>query len=116
VPVWYPNGALSPPLYTETFSEGSTTIPSSCNVPASIATQAYVIIEVNSQIDVAAFRNRQRLTSDYYVPNGVGFVCEVYSDTTTNYRFGNGTISSTVNNAYVIGVQSTGSLSIRRTP
>jgi hypothetical protein len=117
VPEWYPGGAaLTPPLYSVQYSEGLTTIPSQCNVPASIATQAFVVIETNSQLDVAAFRNRLQTWEDFYVPGGVGFVCEQYTDATTNYRFSNGIISSLAVNSSTIGVPNAGSLSIRRTP
>lgn len=114
---WYPNGGtLTPPLYTYAFSEGLTSIPGLCNVPASIATQAYVLIQINNQIDVPAFRSRQQVWADYYVPNGIGFVCENYTETTSNYRYSNGVISSLELVSYIIGVPNTGSLSVRRTP
>lgn len=114
---WYPNGGVvTPPLYTFQFSEGLTSIPGPCNVPPAIATQAYVVIQINNQLDIAAFRTRFQTWADYYVPNGVGFVCENYAETTTNYRFGNGVISSVAVINYTIGVPNAGSLGLRRTP
>jgi hypothetical protein len=114
---WYPNGGvLTPPLYTSQFSESLTPIPATCNVPAAIATQAYVLIQTNNQLDVPAFRSRLQVWADYYVPNGIGFVCENYTETDTFYRYGNGVISSLVVISDVIGVPNAGSLSVRRTP
>ena len=114
---WYPNGGvLTPPLYTSQFSESLTPIPATCNVPAAIATQAYVLNQTNNQLDVPAFRSRLQVWADYYVPNGIGFVCENYTETDTFYRYGNGVISSLVVISDVIGVPNAGSLSVRRTP
>ncbi len=112
---WYPgNAAPVQPLYFFAFSETNVTIPASCNVPASIATQAYAVNQQNSQLDVAAFRNRQQVFTDYYVPGGVGYVCETYTETTSNYRFPTGIISNQTSITYVFGVASASALSVRR--
>ena len=112
---WYPGaGAPVPPLYSVTFTESNVAIPAACNVPASIATQAYALSRQNSQLNVASFRNHQQLTTDYYVPGGVGFVCEVYTETTTNYRFPTGIIANQTSITYMVGVSSASALSVHR--
>jgi hypothetical protein len=112
---WYPGGAApAQPLYPITFTEAMTAIPSSCNVPAAIATQAFVVVQVTSQLDVAAFRNRQQIYSDYFVPNGVGFVCENFVETVSNYRFQTGIISMSSTVTYTVGVTNVTNLGLRR--
>jgi hypothetical protein len=112
---WYPGGGQPvQPLYSQAFSEGLTSIPSTCNVPASVATQAYVLIQATNQLDVAIFRNRQQIQADYFVPGGVGYVCEVYLESDSSYRYQTGVILNTASVTYTIGVQSVGALSARR--
>ena len=104
------------PLYSFVFSEGLTTIPGGCNVPASIATQAFVLIEVSQQLDVAAFRNHFQTWADYYVPGGVGFVCEMYTESTANYHYFTGTIANLTTIVYTIGVPNASALNVHRKP
>jgi len=116
-PDWYPGGgAPVQPLYAYRFAGAMTAIPAPCNVPAAIATQAYAIVQINSLLDITSFRNRQAIWSDYYVPNGIGFVCETYVQTDSVYRFQTGTISSLTAINYTIGVPNVSSLSIGRSP
>jgi hypothetical protein len=114
---WYPGGDTPvQPLYSFVFSEGLTTIPGGCNVPASIATQAFVLIEVSQQLDVAAFRNHFQTWADYYVPGGVGFVCEMYTESTANYHYFTGTIANLTTIVYTIGVPNASALNVHRKP
>lgn len=108
---WYPGGAAPvQPLYSQIFADVMTTIPAPCNVPASIATQAFAITQVYSQLDTAIFRNRQQIITDFFVPNGIGYVCEVYVETTSSYRYTTGIISSSAVVTYTLGVPNAGSL------
>lgn len=112
---WYPNGGvLTPPLFTITFAMAQTAIPGACNVPASIATQAYVLVQTNEQTNTVAFQQSQRIWSDYYVPGGIGFVCEIFAETDSTYRYGTGIISNNDTQTYTIGVQSAGALAAHR--
>jgi hypothetical protein len=112
---WYPGGgAPAQPLYSSIFSETSVPIPAQCNVPSSVATTAYAVVQINSQLDIAAFRNRQIIDDDYFVPGGVGFVCEVVVATTSDYRFGTGIILSQTTVDTVVGVPNTTALGLLR--
>ncbi len=112
---WYPGGG-SPmqPLYSWTYTEALVAIPGSCNVPSTIATQAWEIVNQQAAVRVPNFQYRVRTQTDYYVPGGIGWVCQAYTETDSNYRFATGIISSQTQIAYVFGVTSTGSLSLLR--
>jgi len=114
---WYPGGgAPVQPLYSDVFFETSVPIPSMCNVPASISTTAFAVVHVNAQLDIPAFRNRQQTWGDYFVPAGIGFVCETYTGVTSNYRYGTGIISSQTTTNTIVGVPNTTSLGLIRKP
>ncbi len=114
---WYP-GAAAPaqPLYAYTYTEALVAIPGACNVPSSIATQAWAIVNAQTAIRVPNFQYRVRTQSDYYVPGGIGWVCRTYTETQTNYRFTAGVISSQTQITYAYGVASAGALGLVRRP
>ena len=112
---WYPGGgAPTPPLFTYNWSEALVAIPGGCNVPGTIATQAYAVTQVQNWLRTAIFQYRQRTQVDYYAPGGVGFVCETFTETTENHNFGSGIISSLTTISYTVGVTSANSLSVGR--
>jgi hypothetical protein len=112
---WYPGGAQPvQPLWQWNDSESYVAIPAACNVPSTVATEAWEIAYQQSQIRVGSFQDRQWTQSDYFVPGGIGWVCEIYSETDTNYRFKTGTRSSQTVLSYVYGVTSASDLSIVR--
>jgi hypothetical protein len=114
---WYPGGASpAQPLYAWNYTEALVAIPGSCNVPAAIATQAWAIVNQQAAVRIPNFQYRVRTQTDYYVPGGVGWVCETYAETDSNYRFATGIISSQTQVAYTYGVTSQSSLSLRRQP
>ena len=75
-----------------------------------------MVVQTNTQLDTAIFRNRQEVWSDYFVPDGIGFVCEVYVLTSSSYRFTTGIIASQTTFNYTVGVQNATSLSLIRRP
>ena len=112
---WYPNGpTLTPPLFTELFSLTLSAIPAPCNVPPAIATQAFASVQVNSSIDVSTFHSQVQVWTDYYVPNGIGYVCETYVSTSSSYRFTTGIIANQTTTTYTLGVPVATALSVRR--
>lgn len=112
---WYPGGGvLSPPLYTSNFSLTQGAVSGSCGVPAAVGGQAYIVTQVNTQLDVAAFQNGQQTWTDYYIPNGVGFVCEIYTETRSAYSYTTGIITNQTNITDIIGVQSVSALAAHR--
>ena len=112
---WYP-GAASPvqPLYAWNYTEALVAIPGSCNVPSTIATQAWEIVNQQAAVRIPNFQYRVRTQTDYYVPGGVGWICQTYTETESNYRFGTGIISSQTQVTYTFGVTSQGNLSLFR--
>lgn len=108
---WYPGGgAPVQPLYSQLFAETMTAIPAPCNVPAAIATQAFAVVQTTAQLDTAIFRNRQQVNANFFVPGGVGYVCQVYAETFSGYRYTTGIIGSSTTITYTFGVQSVGAL------
>ncbi len=114
--VWYPGGTPQNPLYTDTYSEAFVAIPGACNVPSSIATQAWARVEQISDLEPQFFELTQETNAVYFVPGGVGDVCEIYAWSQSDYRFTTGVISKNVTRTYTIGVQSTSGSSVGRRP
>ena len=78
IPVWYPS--VPPVLASDTFIEkGSTSIPSACNVPTSIGTQATQIDEQRVRLDTVLGELERTNQSSYVVPP-YGAVCVVMHD------------------------------------
>jgi hypothetical protein len=114
---WYPGGgAPAQPLWQWNVGESYVALPAQCNVPSTIATQAWQDSHQQSQVRVGDFSLRSWTQNDYYVDGGVGWVCETYSETDTSFRFKTGVISSQTQIAYAYGVTSTSDLARIRRP
>lgn len=112
---WYPGGGAPPaPLWTWAFMESSVAIPGTCNVPAAVATTAFAIVEQQDAVRVPNFQHRVRTKTDYFVPGGIGLVCETFAETDSNYRFDSGVISSQTSISYAYGVVNASALDLRR--
>jgi len=112
---WYPNGgAVAQPALNNGYTLALVTIPAGCNVPATIATQAYANAHTQNWLRTVSFQLRTHVQTDYYVPGGIGWVCETIADTITSYRYGTGVISAQTVTNEVFGLQSAAALSVRR--
>jgi len=114
---WYPNnGQIVTPVFAQPYTMSFVAIPGSCGVPSTIATQAWAVAYAQTWLRIPIFQYRTRTVTDYYVPGGIGFVCQTYAETATSYRFGTGVILSQTAINYAYGVQNANQLSIRRQP
>ena len=111
---WYANGMPQNPLYTDTYSESFVTIPAACNVPSSIATQAWARVETITNLEPQYFQFTQSTYTVYFAPGGIGDVCEVSTWTQSAYRFTTGIISKILTRSYTTGLQSASGLSVGR--
>jgi len=112
---WYPGGgAPVQPLFAWNDTESWVAIPPACNVPSTVATQAWAIAYDETQVRPMNFELRTRTQTDYFVPAGVGWVCSTYTETDNDYRFKTGIISSSTTIAWTYGVTSTTDLGLKR--
>lgn len=83
VPVWYPS--VPPVLASDTFiNKGSAAIPSACNVPSSVGTQATQIDEQRVRLDTILGELERTHQSSYVAPP-YGIVCVVSHDDLQSY-------------------------------
>lgn len=116
-PDWYPNGGQLPnPVFTESYALSYGAIPGSCNVPSTIATNAWALTYTQTWLRTYLFQYRVRTETSYLVPGGIGQVCATYTQTSSSYRFNSGVISSQTVITYVYGVTSSSNLSVKRQP
>jgi hypothetical protein len=83
IPVWYPS--VPPVLASDNFVDrGSASIPSTCNVPAAVGTQAVQIDEQRMRLDTI-FGEYERTNQRSYVVPPYGAVCVVVHDDLVSY-------------------------------
>ena len=118
IPAWYPNPTSPPVLYTQTYQDnGGVAAPSSCGIPANLARPTNQLVQTTTTVDTVFGEVEQNITTAYDA-QGLGIVCTVLSDVTTQYYdytlqtgntfavSGNATPIETTTLAETIGLQS----------
>jgi hypothetical protein len=86
-PVWYPGGVAPAVPSLETYvNAGSAALPQACNVPGSLlgGRVANKLLQTIARVDIV-FGETELETTTTYTAEGLGVVCQQFSDVVTHY-------------------------------
>lgn len=86
-PVWYPDGVSPAVSSLETYvNAGSAALPQACDVPGSLlrGRATNKLVQTIARVDIV-FGETERETTTTYTAEGLGVVCQQFSDVVTHY-------------------------------
>jgi hypothetical protein len=91
---------------------GPTALPADCNVPPGMIGSAsiYAVTYNTKELRPNSGQYRVRIETDYFVHGGLGYICQTFRETISNYRLTTGVLLNTVQISWNLGVQNSAAL------